>query len=104
MPQETVEVHLRLMKRCLKSIVNWFEIDGTNIEWQLNLSSSLERMGDARLALDHAISAVAAYEESVVIRRRLIELDGSNLQCPDEVSFIIKKRSTKLSALMRSSG
>jgi hypothetical protein len=67
------------------------EIDGTNIEWQLNLSSSLERMGDARLALDHAISAVAAYEESVVIRRRLIELDGSNLQCPDEVSFIIKK-------------
>jgi hypothetical protein len=66
------------------------EIDGTNIEWQLNLSSSLERVGDARLALDHAISAVAAYEESVAIRRRLIELDGLN-SLPDEVSYIIKK-------------
>src|SRR5262249_22784451 len=67
------------------------EIDGTNIEWQLNLSSSLERMGDARLALDHAISAVAAYDESVAIRRRLVELDGSNTQWPEEVSYIIKK-------------
>src|SRR5262249_8625450 len=62
-----------------------------NIEWQLNLSSSLERMGDARLALDHAISAVAAYEESVAIRRRLIESYGSNTQWPEEVSYIIKK-------------
>jgi len=48
-------------------------------------------MGDARLALDHAISAVAAYEESVAIRRRLIELDGSNTQWSEEVSYIIKK-------------
>jgi hypothetical protein len=66
-------------------------MDGTNIEWQLNLSSSLERMGDARLALDHAISAIEAYEESVAIRRRLIELDGLNTQWPEEVSYILKK-------------
>jgi hypothetical protein len=48
-------------------------------------------MGDARLALDHAISAIEAYEESVAIRRRLIELDGSNTQWPEEVSYILKK-------------
>jgi hypothetical protein len=67
------------------------EIDGSNIEWQWNLSSSLERMGDARLALDHAISAIEAYEEGVAIRRGLIELSGSNTQWSEEVSYIIKK-------------
>jgi hypothetical protein len=48
-------------------------------------------MGDVRLALGHAMSAVTAYEESLAIRRRLIELDDSNIQWPEEVLYIIKK-------------
>jgi hypothetical protein len=48
------------------------ERDGSNVEWQRTLSLSLERMGDVRLALGNAVTAVAAYEESVAIRRRLI--------------------------------
>jgi hypothetical protein len=67
------------------------ERDGSNVEWQRTLSLSLERMGDVRLALDHAMSAVTAYEESLAIRRRLIALDDPNSQWPEELSYIIKK-------------
>jgi hypothetical protein len=67
------------------------ERDGSNVEWQRTLSLSLERMGDVRLALGHAMFAVTAYEESLAIRHRLIELDDSNIHWPEEISDIIQK-------------
>ena len=51
------------------------EIAGSNTEWQWNLSLSLERIGDVKIALGDGISALAAYEESLAIRRALVELD-----------------------------
>ena len=71
--------------------VRLLEIDGSNTEWQWNLSLSLERIGDVKIALGDGISALAAYEESLAIQRALVELDESNTQWQERVSLTLEK-------------
>ena len=67
------------------------QIDGSNTEWQWNLSLSLERIGDVKIALGDGISALAAYEESLAIQRALVELDESKTQWQERVALTIEK-------------
>jgi hypothetical protein len=47
------------------------DIDGSNTEWQWNLSLSLDRIADVKLSLGDTNTAALAYEESLALRRRL---------------------------------
>jgi tetratricopeptide (TPR) repeat protein len=66
-------------------------IDGSNIEWQRNLSLSLERLGDVTLTVGDTVAAVAAYEQTVALRRRLAASDKTNIQWQKEVSASLEK-------------
>ena len=66
-------------------------IDANNAEWQWNLSLSLDRIGEANLILGNLNAAGAAYDESLIIRRRLVDLDLLNALWQDGIALVQKK-------------
>jgi hypothetical protein len=67
------------------------EIDGSNSEWQRNLSLSLERFGDVKLTVSDTIAAVAAYEKSFALCCRLAASDKTNTRWQKELSSSLEK-------------
>jgi hypothetical protein len=51
----------------------------------------LDRIGDIELALGHTNAAASAYEESLALRRHLVEVDTSNSQWQDGISSSLRK-------------
>ena len=75
------------------------EIDGSNAEWQWNLSLSVDRIGDIELALGHTNAAASAYEESLALRRNLVEVD--TVQLPMAGRSLIEPSENKRSQACR---
>jgi hypothetical protein len=67
------------------------EFDGSSPQQQWNLSLSLDRIGDVELALGNTNAAASAYEESLALRRRLIEAEPSNSRWQNGVSSSLKR-------------
>ena len=57
----------------------------------MELSSSLDRIGEANLILGNLNAAGAAYDESLIIRRRLVDLDLLNGLWQDGIALVQKK-------------
>jgi hypothetical protein len=51
----------------------------TRAGWQRDVSVSLERLGDAKLALEQRAAALAAYNEGLWVARRLAGADSDNV-------------------------
>jgi tetratricopeptide (TPR) repeat protein len=60
--------------------------DPGNADWQRDVSVSLEKIGDVRLAAGDRAAALAAYEESLAIMRKLVAADPRNAQWQRDVS------------------
>jgi hypothetical protein len=67
------------------------EIDGSNSEWQRNLSLSLQRFGDVKLTVGDTIAAFAAFEKSFALCRRLAASDKTNIRWQKALSSSIEK-------------
>ena len=65
--------------------------DPGNAEWQRDVSVSLDRVGDVRLAAGDRAGALAAYEESLAIMRKLAAPDPGNAQWQRDVSVSLDK-------------
>ena len=57
----------------------------------MELSLSLDRTGEANLILGNLNAAGAAYDESLIIRRRLVDLDLLNALWQDGIALVQKK-------------
>jgi hypothetical protein len=54
--------------------------DLTNAEWQRDLSTAYEKIGDALAAQGNVAEALATFRDSLAIRERLAKADRSNAQ------------------------
>ena len=65
--------------------------DDANPQWKRNMSISLNRLGDAKLALgDQDGRAQALYEEGLAVRRQLAEADNT-VQRQQDVAVNLEK-------------
>ena len=60
-------------------------------EAQRDLSVSLDRIGDVKLQAGDRAGALAAYEESLAIRRKLAEADPGNAEAQRDLSVSLDK-------------
>ena len=65
--------------------------DPGNAGWQRDVSASLVKVGDVRLAAGDRAGALAAYEESLAIRRKLAASDPGNAGWQRDVSVSLDK-------------
>ena len=65
--------------------------DPGNAGWQRDVSVSLDKVGDVRLAAGDRAGALAAYEESLAIRRKLAAADPGNAGWQRDVSVSLSK-------------
>jgi tetratricopeptide (TPR) repeat protein len=78
---------------------NFLQTNNDSIEWQRDVSASLEKVGDAKLNLGDNFGAFTAFEESLAIRRTLAERDKDNAQRQWDVLLSMEKvANTRLSS------
>src|SRR5262249_22492224 len=65
--------------------------DPSNTEWQGDLSTAYERVGDALVAKGRLDEALRAYRDSLVIAERLAATDPSNTRLQSELQFRIDR-------------
>ena len=65
--------------------------DPGNAEWQHDVSVSLDKVGDVRLAAGDRAGALAAYEESLAIMRKLAAADPGNAQWQRDVGVSLER-------------
>ena len=67
------------------------QLEPGNAGWQRDVSVSLGKVGDVRLAAGDRAGALAAYEESLAIRRKLAAADPGNAGWQRDVSVSLNK-------------
>ena len=78
---------------------NFLQTNKDSIEWQRDVSVSLEKVGDAKLNLGDNVGALTAFEESLAIRRTLAERHKDNAQRHWDVLLSLEKvAKTRLSS------
>ena len=82
---------LRPTKKCFPLTASWLESMPTTPNGNGILSLSLDRIGEANLILGNLNAAGAAYDESLIIRRRLVDLDLLNALWQDGIALVQKK-------------
>ncbi len=79
------------MRRASRSFRDLVKTDANNLVWRRDFSISLNRVGDVKRDSGNTQGALASYEESLAIRRRLAAADPGNVQWRSDEAYVLQR-------------